>query len=244
LQEAAMRRTGIFCVPLPMFLFVLFTGCSEPTSTSIPFVTFESAHFIIYFEEKYFTLQEIERFAQKKERLYDYVTRALDVRYDGTIPVYLRSFISDSVAGYATYGGTIDESRAYVLDDDGHEIIHVIADQTLGDCRIKVVCEGLAMALELDLENENVIQRFVQDGMSLRIAQKLLGNTLSSSTSDYYAAGAFVRFIIDEWGMDRFKAFYSGTAGYTAPERLAGLFVDYFGTSISSAEQMFNNKYF
>ena len=208
-----------------------------------------SDHFIIYYNESEFSFQEVSRFAERKEDLLTFITDELSISYDGQIVTYLK--FDGTSRAFVNYGFT-EESRSYVLSDNGHEIVHIVANQTMGRPYCSFLVEGLAEALQLEQSYTNVIERFIvyrdyqdsREGDSLwrsgksSIRNKLLLDQFDYSSYDYLMAGAFVRYLIDLSGIGNVKELY--VAGTNAdPVMLENKFEEIFGSPVDSVANSF-----
>lgn len=224
-----------------------FVGCGSPVQTP-QYACYESPHFHVYYLEREFATSEIAPIASRKERLLDYVNKALDVSFYGVIDTYL--LLEPWGRAWASYNGITCESRDYVAEDNGHEIIHIVSFEELGKTKNGFILEGLATAFELDYDNP--IERCVSFCTSVRIdcpkyspsiADQITKNDFDHSSLSYLRAGAFTRFLDDAYGLSKVKMFFRASVT-DAGKKLADDFTTIFGMTIQESENLFYQKYF
>jgi hypothetical protein len=220
------------------------------------YTTYSSEHFTVLYLESEFSLQEVERISIKKERFLAYAIEAMHLPYGGRIDAYL--YLRGEEFAFANINEETYESRAYVMTDPGHEIVHIVCFEGLGYSRSGFLKEGIATAFELDLNHYNAIEAFVDyttyhsliyktdTGWVLRkpsIADQISNDKFDYDYYSYKQAGAFVQYLIEQFGVDKMKQFYSSTVKTSASLREKD-FRDIFGASIAAVEKKFLNAYF
>ena len=208
----------------------------------------------MYYNESDFSLQEIERFGLRKERLLDTIASVLDVSYPYRIITKLMRY-GRSKAFY--YRAETYESRGYILSDNGHEIVHILVHETIGVSENEFLSEGLAEAFQLEQDYSDIIQRFVayrgeQDSVMgdstwrmsrSDIVEKLIENGFEDTYYDYLLAGAFTRYLYDRYGIAKVKELYRVSC-YARPEVLDKSFTELFHVPIDSVVNRFFDLYF
>jgi hypothetical protein len=232
--------------PLPAFIAILvclLAFCQSPVQNP-DYACYSSPHFQVYYLESEYTTPEVASITARKERLLDYVNKALDVSFDKVIPTYL--YWGNMGTSWASSGGIVCESRDYVLYDDGHEIIHIVADRELGLCRNKFIAEGFAQAFQLAYESQ--IDQFVSSYKnssknSGSIADQIINNNFDYSSFSYCRAGAFIEFLNETYGLSKLKEFYQ--AGIPdSGKKLSDDFIVIYNSSIKESETRFYLHYF
>jgi hypothetical protein len=219
---------------------ILQASCGIEDWDYQPNASVQSEHFTLYFDESLFSLQEAQRFIAKKERLLVYITKYLQVDFNGTIEV--RTIGRGSTFAY--HSGNTQEARWYLLSDSGHEIVHIVAFKTLSYLSTTLFVEGLAEAACYD-ETGSAIQRFrdLTDRFPLDrpvgalydpIRIQAISNRSDFSFFEYSRAGAFVEHCIETHGIERLKRFYRESYGI-AESRRPDLFQECFGVPIDTA---------
>ncbi len=135
--------------------------------------------------------------------------QALDVEFPETITVYLYKDLDE---GRLLTGGDLDfadpEHRCVHQRWDsyiGHEMVHVIAHNTLQYGRTGILGEGIAVWLNGQAKNHHATAHEL-------LAQGKLPSVLDMverfDSSAYPAAGSFCGFLIDRYGLEVFKQLY------------------------------------
>lgn len=243
-------RNSFIVLFLALLEGTLLIRCTDYAQTPDYFkgcAVYTTEHFRIHFRECDYSLQEVKRFGEKKERLLRYINTALAVEFNTVIDTYL--FISGSNP-FATLTKKTFESCSYIHSDCGHEIVHVVTFETLGYSCSRFLIEGFAEAIELDFDHSNAIVRFVAHAKAvgkdkdLPIAEKISNNSsFIVCPYDYDMAGGFVKYLMCRWNIETVKEFYQASATCT-PSALAQTFHDIFGISLQQAVADFEKKYF
>jgi hypothetical protein len=247
-----MNIVRIYPALLPLTLLL----CVSTPFDDRDYARYEIDHFIIYYRETEFSLQEVQRIGHKKERLLDYINRSCGLDYQGTIAAYLYLY-SDEYA-YANTEEEIYESRRYVMTDPGHEIVHIVTFEELGYSYSGFFKEGIAVSFELDFENYNAIEHYVRycrhiDSVDaetatfyktdMTISRQLGADDFDYSYYSYKRAGAFVKYLIFTFGIDKVKEFYT-TSVYNPSSSRPGDFEKIFGAPIEAIEGRFTATFF
>jgi hypothetical protein len=87
-------------------------------------------HFTLYFREGSFDKQDVEYYAQRKEKLLSHINNFLQVNFNGHINVYL---YGDGSVSYFVRDKSCHEVKSYIIDDSGHEIAHAVTHNEIGD---------------------------------------------------------------------------------------------------------------
>ncbi len=225
----------------------LFIACQTPVQTP-RYACYRSAHFHVYYLESDYTTAEVIPIAGRKERLLDYVNKALGLSFDGVIDAYLFLFSSSGEA-WAGYNGITCESRFYAMNDDGHEIIHVVTFTELGIPLNDFMIEGVAEAFQLDFDNP--IERFVsycternyKPSYNSSIADQMAANTFDHTYFSYLRAGAFISHLHATYGLSNVKNYYRASVADTG-KKLADDFAAIFGSTMKESENQFYVRYF
>jgi hypothetical protein len=208
------------------------------------FVTYSTRHFIIHYEDRYFTDYEIAIIGEKKEHLLSNIAASLGVDFDDQITTYL--FYEGEQYAYVQNDITY-ESRDYALQDDGHEIAHIVSFSTIGRSNSNFLVEGLAVLLEYRIGIYNAIEDYLtykpssseKKSDSLSITRQILDDSFDYSYYSYRKAGAFLCYLSNTYGMTALKEFYSESCTLKSPE-LGGVFRKIFGLDLQDAENNFN----
>jgi len=233
----------------------LLSCISTPPDTRY-YACHQTKHFAIYYYESEFSLQEVQRIGEKKERLLGYINEALSLDYDGLVSAYLY-LIGDEYA-YANTEEEIYESRNYVMTDPGHEIVHIVTFEELGYSLSGFLKEGIAVSYELDFENYNAIENYVNyrthiDSVDIStsewyetympLSKQLANDDFDYSYYSYQRAGAFTKYLVITFGVDKVKNFYVSSIDNATAMRPID-FENIFGKTIEDAEDDFLAVYF
>ncbi len=230
---------------LVVTIITILPGCVS-TPGEFEYVSYKTKHFTIYYDDRYFADHELVSFGEKKEFLLEYINSQLGVNFNNEIAVYL--YYKETEYAYV-YNGVMYESRDYVLNDDGHEIAHIVSFDKLGRSKNKFLLEGLAVLLEYKTDDYNVIEEYLtyqpsrqeKKSDSLSISRQILENRFDYTYYSYRKAGAFLCYIRNVYGMDKVKDFYRVSCK-VAPGTLGNRFKEIFEIQLTDAENNFNNR--
>ncbi len=223
-------------------------SCVSSTDDDYLYALHTTEHFRLYYEEKVYTIHDIERIAAKKERLLANVNAIIGEDYDGTITTWL----SRSGDTYANQHEETHEGWWYVNNDNGHEIIHIVTGEQWGHPRNKFLIEGIAECIQLNLESYNATEYFTSyviehdtrsNSMTWRDdavsrTNQLLENYWNGSWYSYIQAGAFVCWLVQKWGYAPFKSLYRASANEQG-RLLANTIQSLYGLSIEELDSTF-----
>lgn len=211
---------------------------------------YTSAHYIFHFRPGSLAEEDIHLIAQIQEQSFEKICCTLQINYQGQIHYYLTD--SPLEIGQIFWGAGAScngcalfwKNTIYAVYNEtikclgSHEDTHVIAYQ-IGSPESDFLIEGLAMAMDglwWGLPNEVWTSYYKKQHPSLS-AKALLDNdafTVCESAISYPLAGAFCKYLINVYGIDRFIALYRQVdCEYDA------CFCAVFGISMSEAESDF-----
>lgn len=185
----------------------------------------ETEHFIISYPDSLLKGKRLQQVAQLHEFYFDQLVRALRVQPSRKIHTFLYAS-SDQKGRLIGAGGTnlakpwLWQLHINLGDVDGslkHELVHVLAAE-FGFPLLRVgvnsgLIEGLAVAMER-MEFEEPINRlagmaFAAGGTPDLVSLFSLSGFMKAPAGvSYTLAGSFCRFLIDRYGMRRFKLLY------------------------------------
>jgi hypothetical protein len=189
-------------------------------------LTYETPHLTFHYLPDTWIDAAIEDIAAQHEQAFNDNVDYLDVEYDGLIDVYIyaseESFFRATArdAGFAINEFSEVHTRWFAENDHqtpGHEITHVITFHTMGEPSEALLGEGVAVWL--DHGGNDYHRRCADLARSDRLVPlaELLGDGWDGSAAAYYEAGSFTGFLLERYGLDRFKDVY------TAPDLPAAL---------------------
>lgn len=216
----------------------------------------ETAHYFIYYRPDSPASENIEEISVNLDSCFVDVLIQLEVHYTAKIHYYLYNSYSDIehsthrlLFGYAV---TEFEGAAQVYSSvsqrlDAHETVHVIAHHTIGVRRLLFLAEGIAEAtahahdkdsrgkLTLHMKAETFLYRDRLYALSDMADNDWFREIRLSGSGHvlYTTSGSFVRYLIDECGLQQFKMFYP-RAGEDDYEEVFG---EIYGKSIHDFEE-------
>ena len=175
------------------------------------------------------------RILRNEEKALPYVENFLNVRYQGTVDVYIT--IGESLFGFGQAGPgriTYDlpsaslqgESNAFAqIASTGevatHEMTHIVSGQQFGP--YSSLDEGLAVAINRTSDSSRQVhphflsKGLLQIGQLAPIVPVWLEWTSEKSIYRYEESASFILFLIQEYGIESFKSFYRATANLEKP---------------------------
>ena len=190
---------------------------------NIEYKRFKSEHYIFYFEPNSLADQEIEEITKEQENCFQSICNTLGITFAEKICYYLMDSPekvgilfggNDPINAFAVLG----ENKIYAVYNPDvkcigfHEDTHLIS-ATLGIPQSEFLLEGLAMFFDKTwwgLQNERWACYYKTKSQDISIKSML-------ETKDFYSfdcmisypiAGAFIQFLIDRYGLERFKTLY------------------------------------
>lgn len=190
---------------------------------NIEYKRFKSEHYIFYFEPNSLADQEIEEIAKEQENCFQSICNTLGITFTEKICYYLMDSPekvgilfggNDPINAFAVLG----ENKIYAVYNPDvkcigfHEDTHLIS-ATLGIPQSEFLLEGLAMFFDKTwwgLQNERWACYYKTKSQDISIKSML-------ETKDFYSfdcmifypiSGAFIQFLIDRYGLERFKTLY------------------------------------
>ncbi len=201
--------------------------------------SYESEHFIFYYQEGCLTQDEITALAQNQEGLFSRITDLLQIEYTGKITYYLYGKREDfeGIPGAYTAGSEIHYLCIFCVDfcknglNDAHEMTHALANQ-IGS-QFGLIAEGLAIYVEdyvINGENLHGIVKILYTENRLTSLEDLLEDFWSDILFNYDIAGSFAAFLIEKYGMEKFKELYCKPLGFFS-------FLEVYGKSLEDLEK-------
>jgi hypothetical protein len=255
------RSLAYFSIGL--LLFSLLTGCRasrilfpEIYGGDTNWLKAESSHYFIYYRPDSPASHDIGNIAKSLDSCFEDVIVQLGVDFSGKISYYLYNSTDDLEhwAGWHRWGFFVGDfqSAVQVYDSvrtriNAHETVHVIVYQTVGIFKLGFLNEGIAEAIA------HYYERWPSGNLTLHKNCKLLlyeeklfpldvlaDNDrfkeiyLSPESGNYYnQCGSFVRYLIDQYGLDKFK-FLLPRAG---EDNYKEIFQELYGQSIDEFEK-------
>ncbi len=189
----------------------------------------QTEHFDIYYARESFTEKEIQRVGTEHEFRFHQVTTALQTPLNDRVSSYIypdidtkRRFIGTGNTNIAKpWRKEIHLNRDSWDDVLKHELVHVIAGE-FGMPVIKAhynigLVEGLAMAIDPEFGNRTLpeyAKAMIQFKLGVDPVRliKPVSFAAQASTVSYVMMGAFCKYLIEHYGIARFKDLYRGVS--------------------------------
>lgn len=189
---------------------------------------YSTKHFDIYYSSKYYNSDDIKEVAKIHEFYFEEISKQLNIDFPHRIEsfIYATPEQKQELTGakytdfakpwlYQTHINTGDEKS--VLK---HEMVHVMAGYFgLPVFNISLrqgLVEGISMAIDRDRSNRSLDEfaaLLIKTGFYVNIEDILnvKGFMSQNSSYSYILSGAFSRFIISKYGIEKYKSVYSGS---------------------------------
>ncbi|MBI1939628.1 MAG: hypothetical protein HYS25_16075 [Ignavibacteriales bacterium] len=187
----------------------------------------ETEHFKIFYSGNYDN-KNIEFIALLHEYYYEYIAEQLKEKSDSKISSYI--FENEDQKRNLFGAGKADVAKPWlnhiylnynsIYETLKHEIVHVLSAK-FGTTPLKVAdnfnpakIEGLAMAVENDFDSytvDYICKLAVDSGKKIKITELFSGLNFFGSVSSlsYVFSGAFFNYLINEYGIEKVKSFYT-----------------------------------
>lgn len=189
----------------------------------------QTRHFRIYYDRSSMDETRIMWIAAEHEFRLQQVARALNVRVSGKIDSYIypTAELKRDLIGSGTTNITKPWLKEMHLNAESveqvlkHELVHVLSGNFgIPFARLSVstgLMEGLAMAVEWDWGNRTLHEYaagmfkhgIVSSPSSVEPILTFRGFVQRPSTTSYVLSGSFVRYLIDRYGIEKFKRAYA-----------------------------------
>lgn len=180
--------------------------------------SYESEHFIFYYQKDHLTEAEIISIVENQEALFIEITDLLDLEFSKKITYYLYRYRKDyeGIPGAYCVGTEIQFLCEFCVDfcknglNDAHEMTHALASEI--GFQHGLLAEGLAVYVEdyyIRGENLHSIVKILLEEDRVTPLEDLVDDFWCDILYNYDIAGSFVVFLIEEYGMDKFKELYS-----------------------------------
>jgi hypothetical protein len=182
-------------------------------------LTYTSEHVVFHTLPDTYAAQNIEEIAADHEWAFGGIVGALEVNYRDPIYVYLYPSAESLYRATARSAGfAIGEGREvhalWVSAGDhqspGHEMTHVITHWTLGEPSEALLGEGIAVCLDHSGRDYRATAAdLLALGRLVPLSGALGANWFEQDPAVMYPqSGSFVCFLLEEYGVERFKALY------------------------------------
>lgn len=206
----------------------------------------ETAHFVFYYPVNDF----VDTSAQ--EMFYRWLSNELKEKTDIKTTYYkyrnqndMASITGKTVNAYADVSRNTIHS---IWSNDNHEFVHIMFGLKVG-ITVPMFAEGVAVAYQAELINDKLIPRwngqdfhtvsssYIKSGI-MSSADTLIETNSFRSIEDkisYPVSGSFVRFLIDNYGIEKFKQFTKLGTFTDKKEKVKQDFRNIYGKELNSA---------
>ena len=174
-------------------------------------ITLEGKGVVLRYPPDHPHAKEMKAHLSALEQSKQTTCRALEVEFPEKITVFL---YRDEEQGRNLTGASLDfadpEHRCvHQLWDSyiGHEMVHVIAHNTLRHAQTGLLGEGLAVWLNGGLRDHHAIARELFEAGTLPSVKDMLDD-FRGGQNGYSAAGSFCGFLLETYGLEVFKQLY------------------------------------
>jgi hypothetical protein len=199
--------------------------------------TYTSAHFVFYYapDSSLSKPGAVERFASGREEALDAICKYLGVSPQKKITFYAYDNADTAMKLLGRNAGFAEPSKAIVHSQvnqtRGHEVAHVVTYWVNpAYLRVRLLSEGLAVYLDQSGRDYLKLGRRLLDEGGLPPIDQIMAQTQSGT--GYQPAGAFVAYLCEVHGLDKFKRLWGVT-----PETLDQKFQTAYGKTLSQMEQ-------
>ncbi len=251
------------CLCMGVLLLALIAGCRasrvllpELHEDDTNWLMSESAHYFIYYRPGSPASENIEGISKNLDSCFVDVLTELDVKCTAKIHYYLYNSVDDleRSTGRPFFGFATGEfqcvAQAYTSASrrlDAHETVHIIVHMTIGLGRLRFLAEGIAEATAHahdegppGLLNLHVWAKvFLHEDRLYALSDMTNNDWFKEITRSarsgvlYTTCGSFVRYLTDEYGLQRFKMFYPRATENDYEE----VFREIYGMSIHDFEE-------
>lgn len=223
-----------------LLMAVIAAGCTmmldpKPANKLSSWQHAATANLDIYYQPNSPAEHDIDTIKRIQQAAFERIVTTLNSDYKGPIQIYLYSHqdqsngLTESSANGLAHPfmesvEAIYSNELKAIGRDGvaaHEMVHVVATLTLANPQSRVLSEGLAVALD-DFWNDPKRSITTLHGWSVYYYKseampsltQLSDNWKSYSANlSYPVSGSFVRFLIDRYGIGKFKKMYIKAEG-------------------------------
>jgi len=187
------------------------------------FERFESEHFIFFFHKGSPAERDISKIAERREEAYRKIADILDVKVQNKIRCFLfpsareKTFYTGHIGAGFAQNQTIIEIYNDEIRDHYHELTHIVAAK-LNQNAPPLLSEGLAVYITSRMEKhplDEKVKLFKEKDELIPITKLLrfeeIGSEASKPLISYPESGSFVKYLIEEYGLEKFKQIYSKT---------------------------------
>lgn len=215
--------------------------------------TYETEHFLIYYDPESKAAENIELIARDHEWRYNEVSNYLDVEISDKINSYVYPDIETRKKYFGSLHSTVANPihgeihqvfRRYPISELKHELVHIISSEfgsrTLKISPKKGLIEGIAVAVDWPvnvMDKHQLSKTLINKGNFNNNLNDFLGYGFwyYPPSVSYTLMGSYSRYLIDKFGVDKFKEYYrtGSTDEYSkSEEELLASWVSFLNSEI------------
>jgi tetratricopeptide (TPR) repeat protein len=199
-----------------------------------PFKVRVSEHFIVYYFPSSDAESDLDKIVLRRERILQRLCREMGVEWSGRAVLFLYpdAEVARKLTGHRgdgwTYGRTVVEvygARRRI--DPNHEMVHLVASR-IGAPPV-LFSEGLATSREQNFDNagryaadvEAWCRGYLREGELVPLEELMtvpsLGEDVTRPRIAYPESACFVRYLLEQYGWEKFRTAYAQLAGGEDP---------------------------
>ena len=216
-STVARRWTAITLAVFPVCYCIAWTNLwrLDTYLEHRDWLTCQSEHFVFHYAPNYPRSNEITAFASTRDRAFAQNCANLKVSLEDKTDFFIYDQLDEGFA--------VPDWNVIFADDDqsiGHEMTHIIAYHIAGKRqKIKLLDEGIATWLNHSTrtnDHHHVAWEYIQTNGLPPLGE--LAHTRAfrrQSPPPYYPAASFVGYLIENYGLDSFRQFWTANARYS-----------------------------
>jgi len=239
--EEKMIPLGPF--PLGLEIEILYEGNE--------FEKYESDHFIVYFHKETLAEKKLHEIIQEREKAYTKIVKILGIEPPHKIRLFLfpssreKTFYTGHIGAGAAQSFTMMEVyNEEIKVEPHHELTHIIAS-FINPNSPALLNEGLAVSIVPYWNGKHVddwVRLYKRKGELIPLITLLtfteIGSPSTMPSISYPEAGSFVKFLIERYGVNKFRQLYSKAKnGKKFLEFNKELFIEIYEKSIEQLEK-------
>lgn len=178
-------------------------------------IAYESKHFVFHYAPNYPRADGIAAFASIRDKAFEENRAYLQVLFQGKTDFYVYEKLDEGFA--------VPDWNVIFSDDDqsaAHEMTHIIAYHICGHRqKIRLLDEGAATWLNhsaVTKDHHAAAMGYIRTNGLLPLSELAGTKTFRKhQPPPYYPAASFVGYLIERYGLDRFRRLWTVSAGYS-----------------------------
>jgi hypothetical protein len=233
------RRPGGGLALLALAAAASAAGCTRLVASYIddgPWLVRQTEHFTFRYRPVSYAVSAMPQLSDEAEAGYAQVCQRLEVSFDGVVLYYLYNpdeADEIGVQGGFAYPEFMTIRQTYAGGPFGtHELVHVLADRTIGVMGSNLMDEGLAVALDGRYRGRPIAEwmaGYVAAGDVIAIDDLLFHPDRYPESRFYPQSGSFVRYLLERFGPAGVKRVFT-----VVPDDYRAAFTAAFGVDLDT----------